>query len=462
VIFPSIFTIALLIFFTLLSGCKEQKKDGSVEKFSVQSFSPESEQKFLEFETFSVTSEKISEDITGLGSLTFCERAQVVARIDGIVEKVYIKKGDKVEKNQVIIELSNYQLELEKGRVEEDVLEAEEELETAKLQLAEEEKNLFRKFIQVEKLDLQIENFSKEIEFLNEHLLRKEKLFQRGGITEEEMRSLEFSLETKKREAQILKKERELEAYGFRDQDLLQAGYTLPEDKKEKEKLLIYMNTKLSRKRIEFAMIRLKKAKVELERINWLLGHTRIRAPITGVISDITRFTGEKVSADEPVAVITDLSRLLAKASFSESDLFTLRKCKEVFVHIDSIDREVKGKVYSIDPFIDPDTRSFYVECIINNTMGLVPGMFVKARVEGIRQRKGIFIPVECFIQSEGDMGYVYVVSKNNRIFRRQIRSKKFNHLYIEVEEGLEEGEVVVKNPLINLMDGTEIRVKQD
>jgi len=453
--------ISFFLSFFVISGCMEQKKEPPAPSVT-GSATGEQEGELLEFETYRVIHKQISEDITGLGSLVLCDRAEVVARIEGVVEQVFVKKGDGVEQNQVMFRLSNYQLELEKSRKEEDVLEAEQELKTVHIQLVEEEKTLYRNFLQIEKLDLQIENFTKEIAFLEENLERRKKLFQKGGITEEELRNLEFSLGSKKRETSILKKERELEAYGFRDEDLIQAGYSVPRHREEKRKLLIFINTTISRKKIEFAEIRLKKARMELDRIKWLLGHTEIKSPISGKVADIKKFAGEKVSEDEPVATVVGLDRLLARASFSEKDLFTLRECREVSVHIDSINREVKAEVYSIDPFINPDSRSFNVDCLVINSLGLLPGMFVKVSAPGVRQRKGVLIPVECFIQEEGDRGYVYVVSKNNRIFKRKVRGKKLNHRYIEVEQGLEVDEVVVKNPLINLLDGMRIVVKED
>jgi len=201
--------ILMCVLILSLSGCKKP-----ISKLPV---TETSEDNVLEFDTFTVSYRDVKRDIEGLGNLVFYDKATVVSRIDGIIEKIFVKKGKRVKKGEMILELSNHGLELEKIKIEKEVLSKEEELETQKIEYIEEQKNIYKKFFQIEKLQLQIDNYKNEIEFLREHLKRKKILYKKGGITEEELRNLEFSLGSKERELGILKKEYELESYGFRD-----------------------------------------------------------------------------------------------------------------------------------------------------------------------------------------------------------------------------------------------------
>jgi multidrug efflux pump subunit AcrA (membrane-fusion protein) len=417
----------------------------------------DSKESVLEFEVFKVTKREMARGIEGLGNLVFYDKATVLARIDGTVEEVSVKKGEHVNREDLIMVLSNYQLDLEKIKIEKEVLSAEEELEAARMQYIEEEKSTYKKFFQLEKLDLEIRNMKEEINFLKDHLDRKKMLYEKGGITEEELRNLQFSYEGKMRELGIMEKEYELQFYGFRDIDLIEEGYTVPEDEEEKRSLLIFLNTKMSRKRIEFAQIRLNKVLVELERINWLFENTRIKAPVSGVITDVLKYVGEKVSADEAVTTIINQDKLIARVSFSESNRSAIRDGERVSVYVDSAQMEVEGVIYSVDPYIDVETRSFYVDCLIENPEQLVPGMFVKVKIPVKTVERYLLIPRRAFVKDTDASGYVYIVSKNNRLFKNKVTYADYDDEYVIIREGLKEGDLIIRNPVMDLADGMKI-----
>jgi len=419
------------------------------------------EEEIFSFDVYTLTNKGIVRDIEGLGNLAVFDKATVISRIDGIVENVFVKKGDVIGRGDRIIELSNYQLALEKIKIEKEVLSAQEELDTARMQYMEEEKNLYKKFYVLEKMKLQIENSEKEIKFLKANLARKKILFDKGGITEEELRNIEFSLESKEGELNVLKKGYELESYGFRNKDLIFAGYDIPSEEEKRRELLVSLNTRLLKKRIEFAQIRLKKEMIELERIDWLLGQTVITAPVDGVVTDVTKFVGEKVSADETVTTILNQSRLLARVSFSETDRQDLKGGEEVSVFIDSLGKNITGRVYVIDPYIDVNTRRFNVDCVIDNTLNLVPGMFVMVRIPVRKVEQVLLLPRTALIREDEQSGAVYVVSKNDRIFQRTVMYEGYDNRFVIVHDGVREDEVVVLKPLINLMDGMRITYRE-
>jgi RND family efflux transporter MFP subunit len=444
-----IFLNVVLIFIFFVQGCFSERRGAGLPVDAAESV--------LEFEVVEVTKQDTAHEIEGLGNLVFYDKATVLARVDGTVDEIFVKKGGHVSRGDMIMALSNYQLDLEKIKIEKEVLSAAEELEAARMQYMEEEKSLYKKFFQLEKLDLQIINMKEEILFLKDHLDRKKMLLEKGGITEEELRNLRFSYEGKIRELGIMEKEYELQTYGFRDIDLTEEGYTVPEDEEERRRLLIFLNTKMSRKRIEFARIRLNKVQVELERINWLFENTKIRAPISGVITDVVKYAGEKVSADEAVTTIINQDKLIARVSFSESNRTLLTDGEDVTVYVDSVRSEVEGVIYSIDPYIDVETRSFYVDCLIDNTQNLVPGMFVKVGVPVRNVESCLLIPRKAFVKGADGNGYVYTVSKNNRIFKNKVTCTDYDDEYLIIREGLKEGDIIIRNPVMDLADGTKI-----
>jgi multidrug efflux pump subunit AcrA (membrane-fusion protein) len=415
----------------------------------------------LEFDVVRVTAGEVNRDIEGLGNLVYCDKATVLSRIDGVVEKIFIKKGDRVKRGDLIVQLSNFQLELEKIKTEKEVLTAEEELETARMQYIDEEKSLHRKFLQLEKLWLEKRNYEAEIEFLTDNFTRKKTLFEKGGITEEQLRSLEFALRSKERELDIVKKDYELQSHGFRNEDLRTEGYNVPDDEEERRKMIIFINTKISRKRIGFSEIRLKKMLVELERINWLMKHTEIRAPIDGVVTEVLKFVGEKVGADEAVTTLLNYDRLIARASFSESEMLRINHGDGVKIFIDALEKEIEGKIHTIDTYVDVKTRSFFVDCLVENTVNLVPGMFIRIKIPVKKVENTLFVPKDAIISESMNQGYVYIVVKDDRIFKRSVDYEDIDGDRVIVKNGLREGDMIILNPLLNLMDGMKINHRE-
>ncbi|MEJ5272750.1 MAG: efflux RND transporter periplasmic adaptor subunit, partial [Spirochaetota bacterium] len=432
-----------------LNSCKNNKNEPDLDD----------SQTMFGFFVSKVEYKEISREITGLGSLSFYEKASIISLVDGIIEKIYVKKGDKIKKGQLLIDLSNYQLELEKLKIENQLNSANDEIDKIKLELNEEEKSILKQIYNLEKLALQLEKSEAELKFLQESFEKKKELYEKGGMTEEEFRNLEFSLSQKAKELEIARREYEISSFGFRDEDIVAEGYKIPVDKQQKIQLLILINTKLTRQKLKSLMTQIESIKIEQKRINWLLEKCHIRSPIDGVVTDITKFVGEKVKAEDELTTIINLSYLFAKVSLSENDLGKISKGLQVKVYIDSINKNIIGTIHTIDPYIDPNTRTFSVDCMIKNSYNLLPGMFIKVYIPGKKTEKLILVPKEAIIVENENNGYVFIVNEDHRIFKRQISYEKYDDDYYIVVSGLNKDDIVVLHPVANLKDGTKIKV---
>ncbi len=412
-----------------------------------------------EFFTSEVIVKELTGEISGLGSISFYEKATVLGLVEGNVEKIYVKKGEKVAKGQLLMDLSNYELEIEKVKVENQIISAQDEIEQIKLQLADEEKSVVKQFHSLEKLLLELQKSEAELNFLKESFEKKKQLYEKGGMTEEEFINMKFNIEQKEREYEIAKKEYELSSYGFRDEDITNEGFKIPDNFEEKIKIIVLINTKLTRQKLKAAQNQLKSIYLEQKRIDWLLDKCHVRSPINGVVTDISKFVGEKVKADDELTTIIDLTYLYAKVSFSENDLEKIKKNTEVKVYIDSIDKTIKGSIHTIDPYIDPASRTFSVDCMIKNPGNLLPGMFIKVYIPAVKKTSAILAPVEAVIVESENKGYVFIVSKDERVFKKEIVFEKYDDKYYTITTGLNEREIVVLNPVINIKDGTKIKV---
>jgi len=71
---------------------------------------------------------------------------------------------------------------------------------------------------------------------------------------------------------------------------------------------------------------------------------------------------------------------------------------------------------------------------------------------------KYLLIPKDALIREDKKNGYVYTVTKNDRIYKRSIVYKDFDDKSIIVRDGLKDGDTVLDNPIMNLIDGVRIK----
>lgn len=200
------------------------------------------------------------------------------------------------------------------------------------------------------------------------------------------------------------------------------------------------------------------KAQVELAKLD--LKYTHIRAPISGYVSERKVRVGNLVELHQPVYTITSYDPLLAVLHVPERELGVLRNGLEVTVRLDAFPKQqFKGQVIRISPVIDPATGTFRVTAEVKDPDQMVkPGLF--GRVEILHDlRKDVPIIPRAAVIKEDEQTFVFVVSKDNDVIRRSIRTGYERNGEVEVIEGVVAGETVVTAGKGSLSDGSRIEV---
>ncbi len=108
-----------------------------------------------------------------------------------------------------------------------------------------------------------------------------------------------------------------------------------------------------------------------------------IYAPIGGVVTHLAAREGDYLKTGDPIATVSDLSRLWLDLEAYESQLAMLRWGMPVTFTVEAHPGEVfEGRVSFIEPIIDERTRTAAVRVAVDNSNGrLKPGMFSSAVV---------------------------------------------------------------------------------
>ncbi len=200
------------------------------------------------------------------------------------------------------------------------------------------------------------------------------------------------------------------------------------------------------------------KAQVELARLD--LRYTDIRAPISGYVSERMVRVGNLVELHQPVYRITSYDPLLAVLHVPERELGILRNGLEVTVRLDAFpEQQFTGEVIRISPVIDPATGTFRVTAQVKDPGKMVkPGLFGRVEILHDLRRNVPVIPRSAVIK-EDEQTFVFVVSDDNNVSRRPIRTGYERNGDVEVTEGVESGETVVTAGKGSLSDGSKIEV---
>ena len=200
------------------------------------------------------------------------------------------------------------------------------------------------------------------------------------------------------------------------------------------------------------------KAGVELAKLD--LEYTKIRAPISGYISERLVRAGNLVKLHDPVYRITNYDPLLAILHVPERELSVLRKGLEVSMSLDAWpDETFFGEVIRISPVVDPATGTFRVTAEIrDHAQMLKPGLFGRVGILYDLHRDVPVIPRSAVI-TEDELSHVFVISEEGNAARRNIQLGYEREGLIEVLVGLAQGETVVTAGKGSLSDGTLVEV---
>jgi RND family efflux transporter MFP subunit len=190
------------------------------------------------------------------------------------------------------------------------------------------------------------------------------------------------------------------------------------------------------------------------------LGHTRIRAPFSGLITEKKADAGTLASPGMPVFTIEDTGSYRLEAAVDESDIRVVHVGQPVPVFLDPFEgAELRGKVVQIVPAADPASRSFLVKVDLPADVRLRSGLFGRARFSR-GERSALLIP-QTAIVVRGQLQGVYVIDANQVAGLRYVTLGKGEGQQVEVLSGLQEGERFVARPGDRELGGKRIATQQ-
>ncbi|WP_181120448.1 efflux RND transporter periplasmic adaptor subunit [Xanthomonas arboricola] len=188
------------------------------------------------------------------------------------------------------------------------------------------------------------------------------------------------------------------------------------------------------------------------------LSYTTVQAPISGVIASRSIKTGNFVQINTPIFRIVDDSQLEATLNVPERELATLKSGQPVTLLADALPgQQFIGKVDRIAPVVDSGSGTFRVICAFGQgAEALQPGMFGRIRIDYDQRKDALVIP-RLALLDDGEPA-VFVV-RNGKASRVPVELGYAEGPWLEVRQGLKEGDQVVTAGKVALRDGTAVQV---
>ena len=242
---------------------------------------------------------------------------------------------------------------------------------------------------------------------------------------------------------------------------LQQAQLQLHNQEVELERLrALYNAGGLSKSDLEAIELSYNVIKTQVEN---LLENTVLCSPIDGVVTARNYDVGDMYAMSMPIYTVEQIKPVKLLVAISESDYTKVKKGDSVEIAADALPgTKFYGKVGKIYPTIDPATRTFTVEVVVdNNYSTLRPGMFARVIVD-FGSNNNVVIPDVAVVKQQGSgERFVYVLNADGTVtYTKVVLGRRMGTEY-EVLEGLSDGDRIVTGGQIRLKDGIKVTVNE-
>ncbi len=217
------------------------------------------------------------------------------------------------------------------------------------------------------------------------------------------------------------------------------------------------------------------KAAVETARIN--LAYTKVTSPISGRIGKSSVTEGALVQSGQTTALATvqQLDPIYVDVTQSSNDFLRLRqelesgklkqengKAKVELITSDGEKLPQAGTLEFSDVTVDQTTGSITLRAIFPNpNHSLLPGMFVRARLEEGVNPNALLVPQQGVTRTPRGDASVMVVGEGDKVEQRQITATQAIGDKWLVTDGLKTGDRVIVTGLQKVRPGAQVKVQE-
>jgi HlyD family secretion protein len=339
----------------------------------------------------------------------------ITSPINASIKNVVTDAGGKVKAGQSI-------LSLDKSAAENDYAKLKFQLETKKNEISKLKLDLDKSYF-----DIQSNNDIKQLRIgnLTDAVENAKRLYKAGGGTREDIEQAELNLKV----AQLEKKQIENE--------IRNKQKTMQIEEKEAEIAAAIQQNDLN----------------ELQR---KLNLANVVATRTGVVTYVNKNIGANVKEGEMLARIADLSSFKVTGSLSDNYIDQLHNGMPVIIRFN--DTELRGNVSNVYPSVQNGIITFDIQLEERNNKQLRPNMKVDVYLVTAVHNKVLRVANGPAFKGASPMD-VFVLN-NGKAEKRSVHTGLSNFDFIELKDGIKEGDIVITSDMSEFKNSKELTVK--
>ncbi len=379
----------------------------SCNKFTASNQAQEKE-KYTPVEIDEVTTGTIENKIKINGKVVANEEIAVIPKAMGIVTKVNVELGDFVEEGSTLFVIE-----------QDDIAKSVEQAANA-VQIASNGVTQAESGLQTAKLNYEINK--EKIENAQLNLERIKKLYEEGAVSKSQLEQAELAADEKNLE-------------------ILMGQFNQAE--------IAYKQT----------LNQLRQAEISHEQALSGLSNTVVKAPMSGYVSTLNVKEGQIVTSTQPAAMIVEMDKVYVQINVVENIVNKLQVGQEVEINVPAAFNEyITSTISYISPTADPRTQLYAVKIYIDNSdKKIKPGMNGEVRLSMDTVDSTIVIKGNAVLDKE-DKKVVFVVEDDVAV-EKVVTTGLDTGDYIEIKEGLKEGEQVIVEGQHYVEDGGKVKV---
>ncbi len=212
-------------------------------------------------------------------------------------------------------------------------------------------------------------------------------------------------------------------------------------------------------------------AEVQLQRAQLELRRARVQAPFAGRVTSLKVVAGQHVRSGDELLTVASLDPIKVEVQVLESEIGYLTAGRTALVTFSAFPGEAfVGRIESINPLVERDTRTARVTVTIPNPQGrILPGMYARVSLDARRFADRILVPRSAVLE-RGDgrrrsMLFVYEGDERGGLAKwRYVTTGLANDTHVEIVENantemVRPGEIVLTSGHYSLIHDARVRL---
>jgi HlyD family secretion protein len=343
-------------------------------------------------------------------------QADIVPQSSGTVEQLFKRRGDTVNKGDILFKISSPELIMKRERALLAVREAVDAMQLAKREESNAKAELNNNII---KAEMQLQAAQKKYNKVRNN-------YDIGVATKSEVEKVYSDLQNLEMDLELLR----LKSSASGDSQSISS-----------------------------LEIRIKEAVLSLEEVEQQIEGLEVRASLDGVLAELELEEGMPLSGGVRVGHIIHTDHLKLRALLNEQAFQLVQGKTELSFYQPNTTQKWKAKVTYVANFINPETKGYEINLQLDNSSKqFKPGMKVLLQLAEESEQMVVAVPSSSILR-EGDNAYVFVLNEESKAEKRKIQIGRVNEPNYEVISGVQEGEKLIISGHRQLKDQDPVRL---